>query len=417
MTQRRLSWCVVACLATMPLAPAQAQTPQEDARREYQRALDAQQMEQQRRAQEDFANRQKATEAENRRFADSMKGITSLPNPPPLPSGGNQAAAVAERARKDLEKQPPLPPQKNPLLGGQWTLERKAKPKGGLADLDAMVFGAACQALFGDGTIEFRANRMVGFDRGIGETDMGEVEYRAVDNGVAVLPKKVIRLLMFQIKGPDRIEDMIMKDCTFVRVGGRGAVAGSAPAAAAAAAASAAAASTAAGTAAGTTARGAPNAVIAAAPPSAASPAQPAAFDRSVCQKTLVDRLGQVRLDEARQAIAARFKETLSGNAPNAGGLRLDARGSPCDDRRLNATLYDFDTSGVLQEITFVWARPAGPAPAPIFSERIATLSRFHQLPNAQSPSRLQADTSLGRLILQDMPERNLLLEAYKTAR
>jgi len=27
----------------------------------------------------------------------------------------------------------------------------------------------------------------------------------------------------------------------------------------------------------------------------------------------------------------------------------------------------------------------------------------------------LQGDTSLGRLILQDMPERNLLLEAYAT--
>lgn len=43
-----------------------------------------------------------------------------------------------------------------------------------------------------------------------------------------------------------------------------------------------------------------------------------------------------------------------------------------------------------------------------------AGVSSFHSLPPPQSPGRLQADTSLGRLILQDMPERNLLLEAYK---
>ncbi|MEO8185752.1 MAG: hypothetical protein ABI580_00110 [Burkholderiaceae bacterium] len=41
-------------------------------------------------------------------------------------------------------------------------------------------------------------------------------------------------------------------------------------------------------------------------------------------------------------------------------------------------------------------------------------LSRFHSLPPAQSPGRLQADTSMGRLIIEDLPERNLLLEAYK---
>ena len=37
--------------------------------------------------------------------------------------------------------------------------------------------------------------------------------------------------------------------------------------------------------------------------------------------------------------------------------------------------LYDFDANGVLQSITFAWARPAGPAPAPIFSKRVKTLS------------------------------------------
>ncbi len=99
---------------------------------------------------------------------------------------------------------------------------------------------------------------------------------------------------------------------------------------------------------------------------------------------------------------------------PNTNNLRIDLRGSACDDPRIKATLYDFDANGMLQSITYVWDRPPGPAPAPIFQERVTKLSRFHSLPPPQSPGRLQADTSLGRLILQDMPERNLLLEAYK---
>jgi hypothetical protein len=48
--------------------------------------------------------------------------------------------------------------------------------------------------------------------------------------------------------------------------------------------------------------------------------------------------------------------------------------------------------------------------------ERVQTLSRVNPggLPPPQSPGRLQADTIMGRLILEDLPERNLLLEAYK---
>ena len=99
---------------------------------------------------------------------------------------------------------------------------------------------------------------------------------------------------------------------------------------------------------------------------------------------------------------------------PNTDNLRIDLRGSACDDPRIKATLYDFDANEMLQSITYVWDRPAGPAPAPIFHERVTPLSRCPSLPPPQSPGRLQADTSMGRLILEDLPERNLLLEAYK---
>ena len=132
-----------------------------------------------------------------------------------------------------------------------------------------------------------------------------------------------------------------------------------------------------------------------------------------VCRNTLIDKLGVVGTNQVRAMSDARFKEmNIEGKVPNTNNLRIDMRGSACDDPRIKATLYDFDVNEMLESVTYVWDRQAGPAPAPIFQERVATLSRFHSLPSPQ-PGRLQADTSLGRLVLQDMPERNLLLEAY----
>jgi hypothetical protein len=123
-----------------------------------------------------------------------------------------------------------------------------------------------------------------------------------------------------------------------------------------------------------------------------------------------------VGTNQVRAMSDVRFKEMpIEGKVPNTNNLRIDLRGSACDDPRLKATLYDFDVNEMLQAITFVWDRPPGPTPAPIFQERLQTLSRVNPggLPPPQSPGRLQADTIMGRLILQDMPERGLVLEAY----
>jgi hypothetical protein len=152
----------------------------------------------------------------------------------------------------------------------------------------------------------------------------------------------------------------------------------------------------------------------------AASPAAPprstlARPSPEVCRNTLVDKLGTVGVNQVRAMSDARFKElNIEGKVPNTNNLRIDMRGSACDDPRIKATLYDFDANQMLQSVTYVWDRQPGPAPAPIFQERVTQLSRFHALPPPQSPGRLQADISLGRLIIEDMPERNLLLEAYK---
>ncbi len=152
-------------------------------------------------------------------------------------------------------------------------------------------------------------------------------------------------------------------------------------------------------------------AAVAPAPP----PSTLARPSPEVCRNTLLDKLGTVGVDQVRAMAKVRFTEAaIEGKVPNTNNLRIDLRGSACgEDPRVKASLYDFDANGMLQSITYVWDRPPGPAPAPIFQERVTTLSRFHRLPPPQSPGRLQADTSLGRLVLQDMPERNLLLEAY----
>jgi hypothetical protein len=153
---------------------------------------------------------------------------------------------------------------------------------------------------------------------------------------------------------------------------------------------------------------------MATASPSTTTASSPPQF----CRQTLLDQLGKVGVKQVRAMTDLRFKEAaIEGKVPNSNNLRLDLRGSACDDPRIKATLYDFDANGTLQSITYLWGRPSGPAPAPIFAERAQTLSRLFGVPAPQSPERLQADTSLGRLILQDMPERNLLLEAYAAPR
>ena len=82
-----------------------------------------------------------------------------------------------------------------------------------------------------------------------------------------------------------------------------------------------------------------------------------------------------------------RFKEAaIEGKVPNTNNLRIDLRGSACDDPRIKATLYDFDANEMLVSITYVWERPPGPAPAPIFSERNPSDARHS--PPPQSPGR-----------------------------
>ena len=329
------------------------------------------------------------------------------------PSGGSgagtarAAAADATALRKKLLGLPPLPDERNPLLG-RWRVENDGKPQrkddvGRLMGMLANPGGAGCEMVFGSGITEFKPKSW-GVVSGHGADSLGPIVYRGQGTRVWAIPdSKVFAPLGFELSAPHRAVSVNLPGCVLTR---SGEASGAAPAA----------------TAAPKKAAGASPAMAAGAMPqvTAVAPSPPRSTlsrpSPEVCRNTLIDKLGTVGTNQVRAMSDVRFKEAaIEGKVPNTNHLRIDLRGSACDDPRVKATLYDFDANEMLQSITYVWDRPAGPAPAPIFSERVAQLSRFHSLPPPQSPGRLQADTSLGRLIVEDVPERNLLLEAYKS--
>jgi hypothetical protein len=145
------------------------------------------------------------------------------------PSGGGAAGAALDAARRDWQKQPALPPERNPLLG-KWTRppSTRANSNDPFAQLQALAKGGMCEVLFGGGVFEFRADRLVGMDERTREQELDRVEYRGSEKRVVVLPKTTINLMEFDVEGPNRI-NWKSQNCVLVRAG--------APATAAAAAA------------------------------------------------------------------------------------------------------------------------------------------------------------------------------------
>lgn len=127
--------------------------------------------------------------------------------------------AVAD-LRAELERQPPLAAAKNPLLG-RWMPQ--AGTQGGSSDivgqLAGMISGASCNMMFGDGGVEFRQRTMVSFDGG-SEESLGQVSYRARNKMVYVLPETGVRLMPFEINGPNQVTFTAgASPCTLSRVG------------------------------------------------------------------------------------------------------------------------------------------------------------------------------------------------------
>jgi hypothetical protein len=127
------------------------------------------------------------------------------------------------RDRAAFLKRPPLAPERNPLLG-RWRLDQaKKRPANALAELNAAISAPTCRAVFGDGIWDFRPQALWGHDAGIGESKLFDADYRSGGGLIGVLPRQSEGLFVFEVKGPDRIEERtstrIGADaCAFVRV-------------------------------------------------------------------------------------------------------------------------------------------------------------------------------------------------------
>lgn len=156
--------------------------------------------------------RQSAQDAENYRiFMENQRKLQE------------RLSGEVERDRALFMKTPPVPPQKNGLLG-QWRLDKtKKKPANAFAEINAAISQPACELVFGDGIWDFRPKALYGIDAGIGETMLTEVDYRGNEGLVGVIPKRG-KLFVFKILGPDRVQELTSSrigadPCNFVRVG------------------------------------------------------------------------------------------------------------------------------------------------------------------------------------------------------
>ena len=74
-----------------------------------------------------------------------------------------------------------------------------------------------CEVLFGGGVFEFRPDRLVGMDERTREQELDRVEYRGDSKYVVVLPKTTLKLIEFDVDGPDRVH-WTGQNCVLVRV-------------------------------------------------------------------------------------------------------------------------------------------------------------------------------------------------------
>ena len=132
----------------------------------------------------------------------------------------NDAALKALRAK--LLASPPLPPERNPLLG-RWRVATGAKPRGGddMSQLMGMLSnpgGAMCEVVFGGGTTEFMPGSWAANDSA-GDDSLGPIQYRMQDRQVFALPDQGVPLLGFDIVDKGTIREFRLPDCELVRVG------------------------------------------------------------------------------------------------------------------------------------------------------------------------------------------------------
>ena len=217
---------LAATLLASAVSTSYAQTPAqmeyERQQREYRLQMERQQQEQQRQQQLMNENARRQQEESRRLNTNPGSGMGSQSGnyPTPTPGRSNSASDNLSAARTEWQKKPALPPEQNPLLVGKWT--RPASTQGKSSDpfaaLTAMAKGGLCDVLFGGGTFEFRTDRLVGMDARTPPQELDRVEYRGDSKHVVVIPKTTVKLMEFDVEGPNRINWKSQK-CVLVRAG------------------------------------------------------------------------------------------------------------------------------------------------------------------------------------------------------
>jgi hypothetical protein len=189
--------------------------------REYRLQQERQREQQQQ--QQQLMNENARRQQEQSSRINSPAGQPSSGFPPGATQGGRGAdpagAQAASAARAMWEKRPALPPDRNPLLG-KWKRPPSTRPNPSdpFAAIQAMAKGGLCEVLFGGGVFEFRPDRLVGMDERTAPQELDRVEYRGDARRVVVLPRTTLKLIEFDVEGPDRINWASQK-CVLVRVG------------------------------------------------------------------------------------------------------------------------------------------------------------------------------------------------------
>jgi hypothetical protein len=195
--------------------------------REYRLQMERQREEQQRQQQimnENARRQQEESRRLNAPQGSGMGGQSGTPGsgtPPPERSASGQASTNnLSAARAAWQKKPPLPPEQNPLLAGKWIRPTSTQGKSSdpFATLAAMAKGGLCDVLFGGGTFEFRTDRLMGMDARTPPQELDRVEYRGDSKHVVVIPKTTVKLMEFDVEGPNRINWKSQK-CVLVRAG------------------------------------------------------------------------------------------------------------------------------------------------------------------------------------------------------
>lgn len=211
------AWIALVSAAGSALAQYSDWDPRSPKFPEYQQQQQQQREQKEQQQEKDKADKQRM-EADSAR--DSANYQTFMENQRKLQE---RLSGEVERDRALFLKTPPVPPQKNGLLG-QWRLDRtKKKPANALAEINAAISQPACEMAFGDGIWDFRPKALYGIDAGIGETLLTEVDYRGNEGLVGVIPKRG-KLFVFKILGSDRVQELTSTrigadPCSLVRVG------------------------------------------------------------------------------------------------------------------------------------------------------------------------------------------------------